>query len=46
MPEGYYDVEISNLALIEACWGAAVADQVIDLDVTRRAIARQIVALP
>lgn len=30
MPEGYYDVEISNLALIEACWGAAVADQAID----------------
>ncbi len=30
MPEGYHDVEISNLALIDACWGASVADQVVD----------------
>lgn len=30
LSEGYYDVEISNLALIDACWGTSVADQVVD----------------
>ena len=29
MSDGYYDIEISNLALIEACWGLSVVDQVV-----------------
>lgn len=30
VPDGYHDIEIGNLALISACWGPLVADQVVD----------------
>lgn len=29
MPIGHHEIEISNLALIEACWGRLVAEQVV-----------------
>lgn len=29
MPNGRYEIEISNLDLIQACWGPVVADQVV-----------------
>ncbi|WP_343527777.1 EAL domain-containing protein [Sphingomonas sp.] len=29
MPIGHHEIEISNVALIEACWGPVVAEQVI-----------------